>query len=71
MAQSSTLRKTLFAAGVLGCMGFGSAQAFATPQPTTDVSICNDNVCMAGCLARGYWGGYCSYRGCECYRIDE
>ena len=69
MLGSPTVRKTLFAAGVLGCMGFGSAQAFATPQPATDVAFCNDNVCMATCLAKSYWGGSCTDRGCECYRI--
>lgn len=72
MLVSSTVRKTLFAAGVLGALGFGSVQLFASPQPTTDGAFCNDNVCMATCLAKGYYGGYCTQTsGCQCYRLES
>ncbi|HEY0020151.1 MAG TPA: hypothetical protein VGC13_27900 [Longimicrobium sp.] len=68
MSNSSILRKALFAAGVLGCMGFGGAQAFASPDPVSTGAFCNDTVCTAGCLAKGFVGGYCySNQGCICY----
>jgi hypothetical protein len=72
MPQSSTLRRTLFAAGVLGCLGFGSAQAFAAPRAAAaPAALCNDTVCAAGCIAKGYWGGYCTQTsGCYCYRLE-
>ena len=70
MPRSSILHRFLFAAGVLGCMGFGAAQAFASPDPASGGAFCNDTVCHAGCLAKGYWGGYCyQNQGCTCYRI--
>lgn len=72
MLRSINLRKAVFAAGVLGCMGFGSAQAFATPGPARDASICNDNVCSALCISRGYHYGICyQHSGCVCYRLYE
>lgn len=72
MRTSSTVRKTLFAAVVLGAIGFGSAQAVASPRPTTDGAFCNDNVCLATCIARGYYGGHCTQTsGCYCYRLES
>lgn len=71
MPKPSTLRKALFAAGVLGCLGFGSVQAFAAPRAAAPATFCNDTVCAAGCIAKGYWGGYCGTLGCTCYRIDS
>ena len=70
MPQPSTLRMTLFAVGVLGCLGFGSAQAFAAPRPAAGDTFCSDAVCHAACIAKGNWGGYCSLEGrCICYRL--
>lgn len=70
MHRSSTVRNTLFLAGVLGSLGFGSAQAFAAPRAATD-TFCSDVVCAAGCIAKGHWGGYCSLEGsCICYRLE-
>lgn len=71
MLRSSILRKALFALAMLGCLGFGGAQAFAAPDPASSTgTFCNDTVCHAGCLAKNYWGGYCyGSQGCVCYRI--
>jgi hypothetical protein len=70
--RSIDLRGAVFAAGVLGCMAFGSAQAFASAKPAADGSICNDNVCTAVCISKGYQYGICySDRGCVCYRLYE
>lgn len=72
MPQSSTLRKAVFAAGVLGCLGFGSAQAFANPRPAAGDAICDDNVCTVLCISRGYHYGICyTHSGCVCYRLYE
>lgn len=75
MTWSHSLRTYLFSAGVLGCLGFGSAQAFASqgPDPATQSTLaCYPTVCTAGCLAKGYYGGTCTTdRGCVCYRLEE
>ena len=73
MTRSINPRRALFAAGVLGCLGFGGAGAFATPQPAaTTAALCNDTVCAAGCIAKGYHGGRCTTdRGCYCYRLES
>lgn len=73
MMRSRSLRAFLFAAGVLGSLGFGGAQAVAGPDPDTQqVAVCNNTVCNAGCIARGYWGGQCTVdRGCVCYRLEQ
>lgn len=54
-------------------MTFGSTQVFATPaQATTDASFCNDNVCTAVCITKGYQYGICyTHSGCVCYRLYE
>jgi hypothetical protein len=53
-------------------MTFGSTQAFATPAQTTDASFCNDNVCTAVCISKGYQYGICyTHSGCVCYRLYE
>lgn len=72
MLRSIDLRNALFGAGVLGCMTFGSTQALATPGPATDGAFCNDNVCTAVCISRGYHYGIChTHSGCVCYRLYE
>jgi hypothetical protein len=72
MTRTINLRQALFAAGVLGCLGFGSAQAFAAPQTAVaPAAFCNDTVCAASCIAKGYRSGYCTTdRGCYCYRPE-
>ncbi|HEX6372821.1 MAG TPA: hypothetical protein VF006_28120 [Longimicrobium sp.] len=65
-------RQALFAAGVLGCMGFGGAQAFASPRPPAGDSVCDDNVCTALCISRGYHYGICyTHSGCVCFRLYQ
>ena len=72
MIRSINLRKAVFGAGVLGCMAFGSAQAFASPGQAADGSFCNDNVCTALCISKGYQYGICyTHSGCVCYRLYE
>lgn len=71
MAQT-IMAKALFAAGVLGCMAFGSAQAFAAPRSASADSVCSAELCTALCISRGYHYGVCyPTRGCVCYRLYE
>lgn len=71
MSSSFTLRKALYAAGVLGCMAFGSAQAFAAPRVASVDSVCNSELCTALCISRGYHYGVCyPHSGCVCYRLS-
>jgi hypothetical protein len=70
--KQTIMTKALFAAGVAGCMAFGSAQAVAAPQAAVGDSVCNSNVCNALCITRGYHYGVCyPDRGCICYRLYE
>ena len=71
MSSSITLRKALYAAGVLGCMAFGSAQAFAAPRNASADNVCNSELCTAVCISRGYHYGVCyQHSGCVCYRLS-
>lgn len=72
MLRSIDVRRLVFAAGVLGSMGFGSAQAFAAPRPAAPAGVCEQNVCNALCISRGYHYGICySHSGCVCYRLYQ
>lgn len=70
MAQT-IVAKALFAAGVLACMVFGSAQAFASPRGDAADSVCSTELCTALCISRGYHYGVCyPHSGCVCYRLS-
>lgn len=72
MPRSINPRNAVFAAGVLGCLAFGGAQAFASPDAAADDAVCDDNVCTALCISRGYHYGICyTHSGCVCYRLYE
>jgi hypothetical protein len=71
----SRLRHTLFGALFTGCLAFGSAQAFATPQQVgVPIPVsCNPydkfsaELCSEACAAVGYDRGYCARPGgCRC-----
>jgi hypothetical protein len=75
--SASRLRNTCFGVFLASSMAFGSAQAFATPQPvgvpiplvchTYDPS--SGALCNEECVERGYAGGYCGQEGaCRCLR---
>jgi hypothetical protein len=62
--------KVLFAAGVLGALGFGAAQAVAGPAPASLEAACNAR-CFLDCAARGFGGGECSTGGgCACWDVQ-
>jgi hypothetical protein len=54
-------------AGAAGALGFGAAQAFASPAATTRVLSCSDERCDANCVSRGYAYGDCSTGACRCF----
>lgn len=61
-------RRGLLAAGVLASLGFGAAQAFASPSTTTVARGCTFSSCDYKCRAAGASaGGSCNQYGeCEC-----
>jgi hypothetical protein len=64
MPQSvHTLRTVIFALTVAASLGFGIAQASASPAPPTRTAACDEGMC-------DYWcGGLGKCRGelCDCY----
>ena len=74
MANSlSIVRRAVLGAAVLASLGFGAAQAFATPGSSAAVRSCPDKgydyayaSCRFGCAS----GGYCAAGGiCRCGQI--
>ena len=62
--------KVLFAAGVLGALGFGASQAVAGPAPAPPGSACVQAKCSLDCAVRGFGGGECSAGGgCSCWDV--
>jgi hypothetical protein len=70
----TSLRRVVLGAAFVGSLGFGAAQAFASPeQATTAVRTCPDkgydyaySSCRIGCAS----GGYCAEGGiCRCGQI--
>jgi hypothetical protein len=62
---TDTLRGAVFALGVAGTLGFGTAQAFAAPaEAAVGAPRCDDGICTFHC---GSAGGREIYRGiCIC-----
>lgn len=74
MLRSINLRNAVFGAGVLGALAFGSAQALAAPgaAAATEDTLCDDTICTALCITKGYHYGMCdTISGCVCYRLYE
>jgi hypothetical protein len=63
------VRTALFGLAVASTLGFGTAQAFATPQtaPPEAARLCDDTRCNTMCRNDGYAWGYCSTSwSCSC-----
>jgi len=58
-------RRGLFALAVAAALGFGGAQAFASPGAVAE-RACSGGQCNRDCKARGYGGGFCDQGGCIC-----
>ena len=63
-------RRWVFAAGVLGTLGFGAAQAVAAPAAPgarDQARACNPEGCDRSCRAQGGFSGRCTDAGlCAC-----
>lgn len=62
------IRSGLFAAAMAAALGFGGAQAFASPGAGAEAErACSGGQCNRDCRQRGYDGGFCDQGGCICY----
>jgi hypothetical protein len=62
------MQRGLFAAAMAAALGFGAAQAFASPGAAADVErACSGGQCNRDCKARGADGGFCDQGGCICF----
>jgi hypothetical protein len=61
------IRSGMFVAAVVAALGFGGAQAFASPGAAKAERACDPAQCDANCKARGFTGGYCQFGWCGCY----
>ncbi len=62
------MQRGVFAAAMAGALGFGAAQAFASPGTSADAErACSSGQCNRDCKARGADGGFCDQGGCICY----
>ena len=62
------MQYAMFAAAIAAALGFGGAQAFASPGAGAQgARACDLAQCDAGCKARGFSGGYCQMEWCGCY----
>ncbi|HSU15920.1 hypothetical protein [Longimicrobium sp.] len=66
MRTRSLIRRGAFAAVVAASLGFGAAQATATPAKS-DAGFrgCSQNACDMKCAKTGQTG-FCDGRGCRC-----
>lgn len=70
MRTINTMRHWVFGAATVAALGFGGAQAVASPAPATETArVCNSQVCNRICQAiPGSIGGFCTSNGsCVCY----
>jgi hypothetical protein len=68
--MSRTVRRAqrgMFALATVGALGFGAAQAFASPGAAAEARACNGGQCNRDCKARGADGGFCDQGGCIRY----
>jgi hypothetical protein len=69
MRASKTVNRWVFGAGTVAALGFGGAQAMASPGPVASAAVCNPQVCNRICQSiPGSIGGFCTSDGsCQCY----
>jgi hypothetical protein len=69
MRTISTIRSWAFGAATVAALGFGGAQAVASPAPADGARVCNPEVCNRICQSiPGSIGGFCTPDGgCSCY----
>jgi hypothetical protein len=62
------MHRGLFAAATAAALGFGGAQAFASPAAASADAMraCSSGQCGRDCRRAGYDGGFCDQGGCIC-----
>lgn len=62
------IRGGMFAAATVAALGFGAAQAFASPSAAAEARACTNAECNDWCRGQGYDGGICAGSwGCACW----
>lgn len=66
------IARTSAALALTGMLGYGAAQAFASPgQPAGAARVCENEACKATCIERGYDSGFCKSGGiCQCLIVE-
>lgn len=59
-------KRGLFALATAAALGFGGAQAFASPGAAEGERACNGAQCRRDCHSIGYDDGRCDQGGCVC-----
>lgn len=74
MNGSARIRSAVFSAATVLALGFGAAQAFASPGTAVRAEekafYCSASQCNFDCQRRGARGGFCEgpmYPTCQCY----
>lgn len=66
-ANGRRMRSGLFALATAAALGFGGAQAFASPGAAADAErACNGAQCREYCRSIGYDDGRCNQGECGC-----
>lgn len=63
------MQRAGFAAAMAAALGFGGAQAFASPGAAAradEMRACSSGQCSRDCRRAGYDGGFCDQGGCIC-----
>jgi hypothetical protein len=64
--MKSRTRGGIFALTMAAALGFGAAQAFASPGAAEAERAGSGGQCRRDCIQRGYDGGFCDQGGCIC-----
>lgn len=65
--MTARMQRGLFAAAMTAVLGFGGAQAFASPAQAAEAErACSSGQCGRDCRRAGYDGGFCDQGGCIC-----
>ncbi len=61
------MHRGLFTLTMTAALGFGGAQAFASPGAAAEAErACSGGQCRRDCIQHGYDGGFCDQGGCIC-----
>lgn len=65
------IARTSAALAFAGMLGFGAAQAFATPAgQSAGARVCNASTCEEPCIRGGFAGGVCKNGSCTCIPFE-